>query len=96
MGSQRPRSIEKAVQLLLTELSDKDQQAIRIMAEQDLSLLHFSLGNHIRNGFGLWRNNVELLRACCPDASLQNADGASMVIIKAQVATQKQFCLPMR
>ena len=83
MGPQHPKSIEEAVELLLTELPEKDQQVIRNMAEDQLSSLHFSLGNYIRNGFGLWESNVELLKACCPDGSLRNADDASMVIIKA-------------
>jgi hypothetical protein len=77
MEPQRPKSIEEAVEVLLSELSEKDRQAIRIMAEQELSSLHLSLGNHIRNGFGLWENNEELLSACCPDGSLRNADDAS-------------------
>ena len=83
MRPEHPRSIEEAVQLLLTRLPEKDQQTIRMMAEEDLSSLHFSLGNYVRNEFGLWGSNVELLKACCPDSSLQNADDASMVIIKA-------------
>ena len=83
MGPQHPKSIQEAVQVLLTELSEKDQQIIRIMAEDQLSSLHFSLGNHIRNEFGLWQDNEELLKACCPDASLRNADDSSAEIIKA-------------
>ena len=80
---EHPKSIQEAIQLLLTELPEKDQQIIKMMAEEQLSSLHFSLGNHIRNGFELWGSNVELLKACCPDSSLQNADDASLVIIKA-------------
>jgi hypothetical protein len=83
MRSQRPKSIEEAVQLLLTELHEKDQQVIKIMAEDQLSSLHFSLGNYIRDRFGLWGSNVELLKACSPDGVLRDADGASMVIMKA-------------
>ncbi len=79
---QHPKSIEEAVQVLLTELPKKDQQVIRIMAEDQLSSLHLSLGNYIRNKFGLWGSNQELLRTCCSDNSLQNADDASAVIIK--------------
>ena len=83
MEPQHPKSIQEAVDLLLTELPEEDQQAIRIMAEVQLFSLHFSLGNYIRNGFDLWGSNLELLRACCPDGSLQNADNASMVILTA-------------
>ena len=81
--SEQPKSIQEAVEVLLTELSEKDRQIIKMMAEEQLSSLHFSLGNHVRNGFGLWGDNEELLKACCPDTSLQNADNASMMVIKA-------------
>ena len=83
MVSQHPKSIEEAVELLLTELPEKNQQIIRIMGEDQLSSLHLSLGNYIRNGFGLWGSNEELLRACSPDGSFRNADDASAIIIKA-------------
>lgn len=82
MEPQYPKSVDEAVELLLTKISDEDRHAIRKMAEQELSLLHFSLGNLIRNGFGLWENNEELLKACCPDNSFRNADDAFTVIIK--------------
>ena len=83
MGKQYPKSIKEAVGLLSSELSEKDKQAIRNIPEQELFLLHLNLGNYIRNEFGLWGNNEELLKACCPDNSLRNADDASMVIIRA-------------
>ena len=83
MGDQYPKSNKEAVGLLSSELSEKDEQAIRNIPEQELSLLHLNLGNYIRNEFGLRGNNEELLKACCPDNSLRNADDASMVIIKA-------------
>ena len=83
MGNQYPQSIREAVEIPSSELSEKDKQAITNIPEQELSLLHFGLGNYIRNEFGLWRNNEELLTVCCPDSSLRNADDASMVSIKA-------------
>ena len=83
MGPQHPKSIDEAIELLLSELPERDKEAIRNIAEEQLSSLHLSLGNYIRNEFGLWWNNEELLKVCCPDSSLQNADDASAVIIKA-------------
>ena len=83
MKPEHPKSIKEAIQLLLTDLPEKDRQTIRIMTEGQLSSLHLSLGNYIRNEFGLWGNNVELLRACCPDSSSEKADDASSAIIKA-------------
>ena len=83
MRSQHPKSIEEAAELLLTELPEKNQQIIRIIGEDRLSSLPLSLGNYIRNGFGLWGSNVELLKACSPDDVLRDADDASGVIIRA-------------
>ena len=34
------------------------------MAEQELSSLHFSLGQYIRNKYGIWNGNEELLSNC--------------------------------
>ena len=83
MGSQYPKTIQAAVEVLLFELSDRDKETTRNMAEEQLPTLHITLGDHIRKSFGLWKSNRELLKACCPDSSLPNADEASMVIIKA-------------
>jgi len=83
MANRHLNSIKEVVQLLSSGLSKVDKEAIRNIPEMGLSSLHLTLGNYIRNEFGLWRNNEELLNACCPDCSLQNADDASMVIIKA-------------
>ena len=83
MGPQHPKSIDETIELLLSELPERDKEAIRNIAEEQLSSLHLSLGNYIRNEFGLWWNNEELLKACCPDSSLRNADDVSMVNIKA-------------
>ena len=34
------------------------------LAEKDLANLHYGLGAAIRNGFGLWNDNQELLDDC--------------------------------
>jgi len=75
----RPKTVEEAVDLLLMLLSDDNKQNIKNTSEEDLVLLHMGLGASIRNEFGLWKDNKELLKACgkeCPDDS-------SSVIIKA-------------
>ena len=83
MGSQYPKTIQAAVEILLFELSDRDKETIRSMTEEQLPTLHLTLGDHIRKSFGLGRSNRELLMACCPDSNRRNADEASMAIIKA-------------
>ena len=62
------------------------------MSEGELISLHFSLGMHIRNEFGLWQGgNDGLLASCFPDVTdpymlmiiKQDPDRASGVIIEA-------------
>ena len=69
MEPHRPKSIEEAVEMLLTDLSESDRQAIRMMSEEQLSSLHSSLGNHIRNGFGLWGSNARRWQELTGDLS---------------------------
>ena len=83
MRKEYPRTVQEAVKRLLLELSDWDKLAIRNTSEEDLAMLHMTLGNYIRNEFGLWRNNMELLRGCLPERGEQNPDDASSIIIKS-------------
>jgi hypothetical protein len=83
MIKEYPRTVQEAVKRLLLELPDWDKLGIKNTSEKDLATLHMTLGNYIRNEFGLWRNNKELLRDCLPESSEQKADDASSVIIKA-------------
>ena len=78
-----PKTIAEAVDRLLSTLSEEDKEAIKNTAKNDLLDLHFGLGTYIRNAFGLWDKNEELLKACCPHYPLCEADEASGVIIDA-------------
>jgi len=51
--------------------------------KEDLILHHFGLEAYIRNEFGLWQGNRELLEACCGKGLGIHPDDASSVIIKA-------------
>ena len=54
------------------------------MEKEDLYSLHFSLGQYIRNTFGLWSGNQELIESCCSVAEKDylDADDSSAVIIE--------------
>ena len=80
---EHPRSVQEAVKQLLSELSDTDKLAIKNTSEDELDKFHLTLGSYIRNEFGMWINNEELLKDCFPEGSKQNPDDASSVIIKA-------------
>lgn len=58
-------------------LSDDDKQLIKSTPEKDLVNFHFGLGAGIRNDFGLWGQNKELLESC----KTHHADDASSEII---------------
>ncbi len=83
MMTEYPKSVQEAVQRLLLELSDRDKLVIENTPEEDLTILHLTLGNYIRNEFGLWKDKEELLKDCLPEAIEPNPDDASSVIIKA-------------
>ena len=74
-----PKTIDKAVDILHHILLDEEKETIRKMTEDELLDLQFSLGQAIRNNFGLWAENYELIADC----KAKDADGASSVIIKA-------------
>lgn len=78
-----PRTVEEAIDRLVSELPLKDRMKIARMDEVDIHCLHTTLGLYIRNNYGLWLDNGKLIRDCrfiAKDSSL-DADDASAVII---------------
>lgn len=49
-----PSNIDEAMKALMEKLSPEDQLAIARMTEDDVGQLHHSLGQWIRNTWGLW------------------------------------------
>ena len=77
-----PRSIKEAVSLLLKGLSEHAKLGLKqASGEEQLAVLHATLGTTIRNEFWLWSGNTALLKSCGSETMHQ--DEASMVIIKA-------------
>jgi hypothetical protein len=88
MSQDWPKTVAEAVERILAELSDEQREAFRLMQEQELPRLHFSLGLHIRNQFGLWAGNLELSQDCAARGKSgllapYHPDSASTVIIQA-------------
>lgn len=80
-----PKTVDEAVARLVSELTLKDKTKIAKMCEYDLSALPLTMGQYIREQFGLGRGNKELMESCC---SLSGEDDiheetASMVVIEA-------------
>jgi hypothetical protein len=74
-----PRTVDEAVTRLLAELSDADKARLRAEKKDDLIKFHHGWGTSIRNCFGLWAGNKELMADC----HAFHPDDASMVIIEA-------------
>jgi hypothetical protein len=79
-----PKTVNDAVERLNSELALKDKVTIANMAETELSTLHSNLGEYIRNEFGLWLGNKDLLASCCFFVKKDNVhvDEASSIIIR--------------
>src|SRR4030095_10902693 len=72
-----PKTVDEAVGRLLGDLNEVDKARVRATRKEDLILFHHGWGTGIRNEFGLWRGNTNLMADCHAD----HPDGASMVII---------------
>lgn len=57
----KPDSIDKAIDILMVVLSDEQKHEIKNKTKEELIHYHFSLGLWIRNNFGLWGDNTQLL-----------------------------------
>ncbi|MGB5155883.1 putative molybdenum carrier protein [Desulfobacterium sp. N47] len=83
---QLPKTVEKAEDIIIREMTLKDKSTLAYMRAEDLGSLQLSLGEYIRNHFGLWGENTELLESCRiasgeDDEDNFDADRASLVII---------------
>jgi len=78
-----PKNVAQAVKRLKKELPLEDKGIIKDMQEDDLTGLHISLGVYIRNEFGLWSGNNELMESCRSVSGVDelHEDSASAVII---------------
>lgn len=76
-----PKTLPEAVQKALSSLSPEGKEIIRNTPVGDLIRFHHGWGTQIRNQFGLWQGNKELLRGY--GSERMHPDSASMVIILA-------------
>ena len=73
-----PTTVEAAVRILRGLVPADEQTKITLLSEDQLLSLHFGLGQWVRNYFGLWGSNPELLKA----TGETDADEASSVILR--------------
>ena len=79
-----PKTVDEAVDILLTKLSLRDKTVIANMTEADLNFLHSNSGAYIRNEFGLCDGNEDLMQSSCSVSGKEglHPDETSMIIIK--------------
>jgi len=79
-----PLDVDDAVDRLINALPLRDRALIANMSDDELIPHYFTLGNYIRNHFGLWSGNQDLLDACRCAAHDQylHPDAAAELIIK--------------
>jgi len=90
-----PQTLFEAVNYLYENMPEVNLQVLKITPENELPMLHFTLGQWIRNNFGLADGeNQKLLYSCAensdteyiyPDIGMAfiHPDDASMIIIQA-------------
>lgn len=76
-----PKTLDGAVINILSLMDDESKNKVRQMAKNDLIKFHHSWGRGIRNSFGLWKGNKELIVSSC--GQYCHPDEASMKIIEA-------------
>lgn len=74
-----PTTLAEAARRLLEAMPEDDRRMFAAAGEEDLIAMHHTVGQWVRNFFGLWLGNDALLRDC----GESHADDASTVIMRA-------------
>jgi hypothetical protein len=93
---QTPKTVAQAVERLASEMSLKDKTTLANMAEVELSTLHATLGSYIRNTYGLWAGNNELMASCrfaSNDLSIDENAASSLIIRELWKQLRKTYKL---
>ena len=91
--SNYPHTVTEAVDNLMATLPPDQLKEIADMSEDDLFQLHFGLGLTIRNNFGFYDGNEELIDNCMIYSDLEgyrHVDNCSSIIAKKLWGRLKQ------
>ena len=85
LPSQKPQSIDEAVERLISQMPLKDKTTVANMSQDELPNLYLTLGGYIMNNFGLLSGNQKLMESCRLEADglFQHEEDAVAIIIKA-------------
>lgn len=78
MGNEWPKTLDEAVKICLLTLTPQEKAEIQSTPEDRFIDFHFNWAMALRNKFGMWQGNEELIESC----GEWLADDASMVIVK--------------
>lgn len=78
MESQWPKTVDEAVKICFLTLTPREKEGMKNTPEENLIMSHFGWAVNLRNEFGLWEGNEELIHSC----GATNPDDASMAIIR--------------
>ncbi len=80
-----PKTVNQAVERLISDLSLKDRVYIANLTQEDLYLIHISLRSHIGQELGLWSGNKDLIESCrtMSGSTELRADQCPAVILEA-------------
>jgi hypothetical protein len=79
MQAKWPRSPDEAVNICFLTLTDHEKGLIKYTPQDRLIWFHFDWAMNMRNEFGMWHGNSELIESCWAS----DPDGASMAIVEA-------------
>ena len=74
-----PKTLDEAVKICLLTLTPQQKELIKNTPREELTLFHSGWALNMRNEFGLWQSNKELLKSC----GAIHPDEASMAIVEA-------------
>jgi hypothetical protein len=88
LDKQWPKTVDEAVGKILQVLNEKDKEKIKNYQNKwDMLNYHMSLGMWIRNEFGLWKGNKELLVSIRESHADRASDEEPMVLAIRQQAS---------
>lgn len=79
--SEDPTPLDAAVECVIVQLSDEDLAAVKDASPDDIAMMHFGLGQWIRNSFGLWAGSP--LRDFLVARGIEDEDDMSAAVIRA-------------
>lgn len=80
-----PKTVDQAVERLISDLSLKDRVHMANLAREDLYLIHLSLRSHLGQELGLRSGNKDLIESCriISGSSELRADHCPEIILEA-------------